>query len=111
MCLNNATKQPTCRAQVDRCFMGCHHSHLIPLYHHNLKSLQSCLCWLCASTSLRLLDASLEWVSAGYWSVDAKAETAMGGVWKKGPGAGLFKSLNDVSAVPWQASLQASRHL
>ncbi|KAL3141911.1 4-alpha-glucanotransferase dpe1, chloroplastic/amyloplastic [Trebouxia sp. C0010 RCD-2024] len=32
---------------------------------------------------------------AGYWSVDAKAETAMGGVWKKGPGAGLFKSLND----------------
>lgn len=32
---------------------------------------------------------------AGYWSVDAKADTAMGGVWKKGPGLGLFKSLND----------------
>lgn len=44
---------------------------------------------------------------AGYWSVDAKAETAMGGVWKKGPGAGLFKSLNDVSAVAWQAPLQS----
>jgi len=29
--------------------------------------------------------------------VDAKADTAMGGVWKKGPGLGLFKSLNDVS--------------
>ena len=39
-------------------------------------------------------------LTSGYWSVDAKAETAMGGVWKKGPGAGLFKSLNDVSAVP-----------
>lgn len=39
-------------------------------------------------------------LASGYWSVDAKAETAMGGVWKKGPGAGLFKSLNDVSAVP-----------
>ena len=29
--------------------------------------------------------------------MDAKADTAMGGVWKKGPGPGLFKSLNDVS--------------
>ena len=33
----------------------------------------------------------------------------MGGVWKKGPGAGLFKSLNDVSAVAWQTSLQTTR--
>lgn len=40
---------------------------------------------------------TLAWLGAGYWSVDAKAETAMGGTWKKGPGAGLFKSLNDVS--------------
>ena len=33
---------------------------------------------------------------AGYWSVDAKAETAMGGVWKKGPGLDLFKALDQV---------------
>lgn len=39
------------------------------------------------------------WLTAGYWAVDAKAETAMGGVWKKGPGASLFKSLNDVSTA------------
>lgn len=38
---------------------------------------------------------------AGYWSVDAKAETAMGGAWKKGPGLGLFKSLsNQLGDVP-----------
>ena len=36
------------------------------------------------------------WQLAGYWSVDAKAETAMGGAWKKGPGLGLFKSLSNV---------------
>jgi 4-alpha-glucanotransferase len=29
----------------------------------------------------------------GYWSVDAKAETAMGGSWKKGPGQELFDAL------------------
>jgi 4-alpha-glucanotransferase len=30
---------------------------------------------------------------AGYWAVDAKAETAMGGVWKKGPSKKLFEAL------------------
>lgn len=30
---------------------------------------------------------------AGYWSVDAKAETAMGGAWKKGPGPELFAAM------------------
>ncbi|KAJ9509665.1 hypothetical protein QJQ45_011343 [Haematococcus lacustris] len=30
---------------------------------------------------------------AGYWSVDAKAETAMGGCWKKGPGLELFTAM------------------
>ena len=42
-------------------------------------------------------------VSAGYWSVDAKAETAMGGVWKKGPGLDLFTSLDQVSVL-WKQS-------
>lgn len=31
--------------------------------------------------------------STGYWSVDAKAETAMGGCWKKGPGLELFTAM------------------
>lgn len=30
---------------------------------------------------------------AGYWSVDAKADTAMNGVWKKGPGTDIFQAL------------------
>lgn len=30
---------------------------------------------------------------AGYWSIDANAETAMGGSWKKGPGIELFNAL------------------
>ena len=30
---------------------------------------------------------------AGYWAVDADAETAMGGVWKVGPGMRLFDAL------------------
>lgn len=30
---------------------------------------------------------------AGYYAVDAKAETAMDGVWKKGPGVDLFNAL------------------
>lgn len=32
---------------------------------------------------------------AGYWSVDAKAETAMDGNWRKGPGLDLFKCLEE----------------
>lgn len=35
---------------------------------------------------------------AGYYAVDAKAETAMDGVWKKGPGVDLFSALEKVSA-------------
>ncbi len=30
---------------------------------------------------------------AGYWSVDAKEETAMNGQWREGPGLELFQSL------------------
>lgn len=30
---------------------------------------------------------------AGYWSVDARATTAMGGEWRKGPGKALFDAL------------------
>lgn len=33
---------------------------------------------------------------AGYWAVDAKEETAMNGVWKKGPGKDLFEVLDKV---------------
>lgn len=32
---------------------------------------------------------------AGYWSIDAQAETAMGGCWKKGPGLELFEAMKD----------------
>ncbi|KAK9824025.1 hypothetical protein WJX72_007052 [[Myrmecia] bisecta] len=32
---------------------------------------------------------------AGYWAVDADAETAMDGVWKKGPGTDLFDELRE----------------
>lgn len=37
--------------------------------------------------------AHLYCCTAGYWSVDAKAETAMGGSWKKGPGLELFNAI------------------
>ena len=30
---------------------------------------------------------------AGYWAVDAAAETALGGSWKKGPGLKLFDAI------------------
>ncbi len=32
-------------------------------------------------------------VCTGYWAVDAEAETAMGGAWKKGPGVELFQAM------------------
>ena len=41
-------------------------------------------------------NSSAIWVAAGYWSVDAKADTAMNGVWKKGPGTDIFKALEKV---------------
>ena len=37
---------------------------------------------------------------AGYYAVDAKAETAMNGNWKKGPGTELFAALEKVSRAP-----------
>lgn len=40
-------------------------------------------------------------MSAGYYCVDAKAETAMVGDWKKGPGLELFDALKaKLGAVP-----------
>lgn len=35
-------------------------------------------------------------VCAGYYSVDAKAETAIDGEWRKGPGKELFDALEKV---------------
>lgn len=38
---------------------------------------------------------------AGYWAVEADAETAMVGTWKKGPGVALFEALEaDLGQVP-----------
>ncbi|MEW5303517.1 MAG: hypothetical protein WDW36_006201 [Sanguina aurantia] len=38
---------------------------------------------------------------AGYWAVDASAETAMGGKWQKGPGQALFDGISArIGAVP-----------
>ena len=39
-------------------------------------------------------------VRAGYYAVDAKAETAMHGTWKKGPGVELFTALEQVRSRP-----------
>lgn len=36
---------------------------------------------------------------AGYWSVAADAETAMGGSWRKGPGKAMFDALTAVGAL------------
>ena len=36
--------------------------------------------------------------------MDAKEETAMNGVWRKGPGKELFEVLNQVSC-PWRCQL------
>ena len=38
--------------------------------------------------------------AAGYWSVDAREETAMNGTWKKGPGKELFAALERVRKPP-----------
>lgn len=40
---------------------------------------------------------SLLLMDAGYWAVDAKADTAIDGVWRKGPGRDLFDALEKVS--------------
>ena len=40
----------------------------------------------------------------GYWAVDGEAETAMGGIWRKGPGQELFKAVKDkLGSVPIMA--------
>lgn len=36
----------------------------------------------------------------GYWAVEATEETAMNGVWKKGPGKDLFDVLEKVGDLP-----------
>ena len=41
-----------------------------------------------------LLKSALD---TGYWAVEADAETAMDGVWKKGPNVDLFEALEKVS--------------
>jgi 4-alpha-glucanotransferase len=49
-------------------------------------------------------------VPAGYYAVDAKAETAMHGTWKKGPGTELFAALEKVPSLglpPFALSLTA----
>lgn len=38
---------------------------------------------------------------AGYWAVDAKAETAINGSWRKGPGQALFDALEKVTMSVW----------
>lgn len=36
----------------------------------------------------------------GFWSVGAGEETAMNGVWKKGPAGDLFEALEKVCRLP-----------
>ena len=42
---------------------------------------------------------------AGYWAVEATEETAMNGVWKKGPGKDLFDVLEKVISLSSFCSL------
>lgn len=47
---------------------------------------------------------------AGYWAVEATEETAMNGVWKKGPGKDLFDVLEKVNFLSSFCSLSDLKH-